>query len=278
MLQAAIGEGPGILDGPTLGRTSRFLSHGLVNEMPDKMISDEDVRKALERSGYLLEYRLVTLLRERKYWVRANSAVPDPYTSKWRELDLRTVKKVTRHAEEFGCFIFGEILVECANNPQPIAFMTRKAEDSILYREDVKLSGYPLYVLTGTVREYWSPLHSYLSFQNFHHYCNGWVATQWCSFQERKDGKSKPKDERQWMAFHRDQDHEVFRKLCFAVDHFMNEHYSRLTFEDEEPVDIAVFFPVMVVQGRLLDVIPFCVQGITNLQEHIGSGPKPSMV
>ena len=74
------------------------------------------------------------------------------------------------------------------------------------------------------------------------------------SFQEKKDGKSKPKDESQWMAFHREQDHEVFQKLCFAVDHFMEEHYSRLTFEDCEPVDISVFYPVMVVQGKLLDV------------------------
>jgi hypothetical protein len=90
----------------------------------NSIISGEELRDALTRSGYLIEYRSETLLRQRKYWVQPNMVYPDPETGKPRELDLRGVKKfgANPRGREFICC---DILIECVNNPQPFAFLTR---------------------------------------------------------------------------------------------------------------------------------------------------------
>jgi len=218
-----------------------------MSKTPDQIELD-DIKDALTRSGYLLEYRSETLLRERKYWVQANAAYPDPDTGKLRELDLRAVKK-SKMDPSYWHYISCEIVMECVNNPQPLALMTRKTEERVLYRDDVKVSGYPVKIESETAPGTWEPLQSYVGMQNYHHYCHGRVATQFCSFRRNKEQK-------RWIALHEDNHFDSFRKLCQATDYFIDQYYNGLTFTGDDPVDIRIYYPVLVVQGELLDVRP----------------------
>ena len=51
-------------------------------------ISDDDIRIALRRSGYLVEYRASQLLEQHGWDATPNYAYPDPRTGVTRELDL----------------------------------------------------------------------------------------------------------------------------------------------------------------------------------------------
>jgi hypothetical protein len=214
---------------------------------PDK-IEPDDIKDALTRSGYLLEYTSETLLRERKYWVQANAAYPDPDTGKLRELDLRAVK-TAQYDPGYGHFVSCEIVMECVNNPQPLAFMTRKTEERILYRDDVKVSGYPVKIESEMVPGEWESLQSCVGMQDYHHYCHGRVATQFCCFRWVKEHK-------RWIALHEDSHFDSFRKLCQATDYFVDQYYKSLTFTGDDPVNIRIYYPVLVVKGELLDVRP----------------------
>jgi hypothetical protein len=55
--------------------------------MPPLKISHDQIRDAVRRSGYLLEYRIEQVLGRYGYNVEANQAYPDPITGKSRELE-----------------------------------------------------------------------------------------------------------------------------------------------------------------------------------------------
>jgi len=46
------------------------------------------------------------------------------------------------------------------------------------------------------------------------------------------------------------------RNLCAAVDHFIDRRFKGFALAGHEPVNIEVYYPVVVVQGKLLDVRP----------------------
>jgi hypothetical protein len=86
--------------------------------------------------------------------------------------------------------------------------------------------------------------------RNYHHYCNGRIATQFCSFSKKKN-KSQ-----EWMATHLEEQFDSLRKLSGALEYFMDVHYKSWRSGGHEQVNLEVFYPVLLVQGRLLDVRP----------------------
>lgn len=221
-------------------------------EPPDQ-IAIEEAREVLARSGYLLESRLEAHLRRQEFRVVTNGLFPDPETGKGRELDI--------HASYALCWPTGpentdnisfEIVAECVNPPQPIAFITRQWPDSLFEvgnRWDaLKVGGDPLHVPDAELATNWSWLASTLKMERYHHYASKRLATQYCSF-ERKKGSNA------WMAKHRDEDHLTFRKLCDATSHFQRELFSnRDALNIELDLFLTFVYPVLVVQGELYEV------------------------
>lgn len=79
-------------------------------------ISRKEAREALLRSSYLLESRLETVLGDNYYYAEANSAFPDPYTKKFRELDQYALTP-SRAGPDESDFSWTNLLIECVNNP-----------------------------------------------------------------------------------------------------------------------------------------------------------------
>ena len=75
-----------------LGRRALLDLQPAGAETEMKRISLEETKDALLRSGYLLEHRLETLLRQKDYYVETNEAYPDPETAKSRELDIYAIR------------------------------------------------------------------------------------------------------------------------------------------------------------------------------------------
>lgn len=210
-------------------------------------ITPAEMKDALIRSGYLLESRVESQVREQWGYVETNATYPDPETGKSREFDLFAISGHGCGPDEED-FLFGVLFIECVNNPQPLAILTKEPIVSELHRDDAKISGLPVKVLHREARTGWRRLADFLDLDNFHHYCKGRVGTQYCSF-------SRKKNEDEWMALHEGSHFESFRKLCDVTEHYIDRHYKEWVFDGtKEHVNLQMYYPVIIVQGDLVEV------------------------
>lgn len=213
-------------------------------------ISIEQAKSALLRSGYLLEGRLEMVLRK-SYWVESNIAYRDPTTGKSRELDLSAFH-VSQTDAGLPFSVSVRLLIECVNNPQPIAFMTKHQVGGPPYEAlYVKKSGLPMTIEdedNGNGNPDRSSLPEFIDMYDYHHYFRCPVASQYCSFQKKKDKEAV------WMALHGEDHHDSFGKLCDVVEYFIDRDYEGWTRDPDKGVAVTLYYPVLVVQGDLLDV------------------------
>jgi hypothetical protein len=186
--------------------------------MNDK-ITITQAEEALTRSGYLLESRLENVLRENGFYVEANSAYLDSETGKSRELDLYAMNAEMGDSENE--FVFSVLLIEAINNPQPIAFITKESQISFLHHEDIKVAGLPIKIPSAASPDEWISLPVYLSMNEYHHYCQVNIATQYCSFKQKKNEAGK----KEWMAFHDDIHFNNLQTLLVATEYYKNNLY-----------------------------------------------------
>jgi hypothetical protein len=102
-----------------------------------------EILECLQRSGYVLESRIVRALADAGYFVEPNQAIADPRTGKSREIDL------VAEWDEFdrsrpGISVRTIFAVEAINNPLPIVLMTRRPwSPSLLLEAFVKFGTTP---------------------------------------------------------------------------------------------------------------------------------------
>jgi len=220
-------------------------------------ITIHEATQALVRSGYLLESRLEQKLLSAGYFVDANDAYPDPATGKSRELDLFaiTAQALSRDHD----YIFNVLLIECVNNPEPLAMITKKPVIGFMFHQDLRVAGLPVKLLAS--HGDWTSIQEALSLGKFHHYCASRVATQFCSFTK--------KPSKEWMAQHEGSHFDVFQKLCDAVDYRQDQHFKSWVFGPKEPVNLEFYYPILVVQGDLLEARPRGRSAVLKPARHI---------
>jgi hypothetical protein len=215
--------------------------------MPPPKISHDQIRDAVRRSGYLLEYRTEQVLGRYGYMAEANQVYPDPITGKSRELDISAIKPefITR---DYRNIIWSRLLIECINNPQPIGFFTKNPIAPTAHIYDLKFSGLPVKIKKG---KHWEKLSDFLVMQRYHHQCKGRVATQYCSFTAKKN--SNPVE---WFAQHDEMHFDSFNKLCFALNHDMHDHYLHARLRENETINVQIYYPILVVSGEIFNIEP----------------------
>ncbi len=215
-------------------------------------ISKDEIADALLRSGYLIEYRIEDVLRGQGYHVSANTTYPDPITRKPREIDLSAII-AERAGPKDKDWIFAECLIECVNNPYPLAFITKEPEVPTVHVYDILVSGLPAHVRRkggkSIAWSQWSRVAEYLGMEAYHHHCAGRIATQYCSFAPKKG--TRPVE---WMAWHEEAHFESFGKLCAAVSHDIENHYTNTIPRMTDRINLQIYYPIVVVGGELLDV------------------------
>jgi hypothetical protein len=204
-------------------------------------ISQEEIREAITRSGYLLEQRIKPKVEKHGYFVETNQAYPDPQTGISREFDISAMGGI-RLFRDRKDFIFPYILCECENNSVPIVFFETDSPITFLFHMEVKCSGVPVKLW---INGEWVQISFALNFEKFHHYCRGKIATQYCSFAQKGN---------RWIATHLDPQHQTLNKIIDALDAKIAEHYKtwRLPGRGEkEPINIQIYYPLVVAQGDL---------------------------
>ena len=207
------------------------------------IISTNQMKDAIKRSGYLIEHRIEQILREEGYYVDTNPVFPDPETGKSREIDIEAISDVRIYKEGYN-FVFPFLICECESNAQPMVFFTKESEIAFMHHEEVKVSGMPV--------KFWQE-DGYVSFseftgmEKFHHYCKETISTQYCTFQLKKDKSS-------WMALHSEEQHDTFNSLIKALEYKIADHYNGWVFPDkiyEKDINIQVYYPLVILQGQL---------------------------
>jgi hypothetical protein len=210
-------------------------------------ITRAEMKTALLRSGYLLESRVESLLREHWGYVEANCTYPDPETGKSREFDLYGISGRKVGPDDGDDWLFGVLLIECVNNPQPLAILTKEPMVGFLHHQEIKMAGLPIKIPakegSGSQR-----MSEFLGMSDFHHYCKGRVGTQYCSFARKKGG------DEEWMAMHEGSHFDSFRKLCDMTDYYIDKHFKHWSFDGtKESLNIEIYYPIIVVQGDLVE-------------------------
>ena len=208
-------------------------------------ISTEEMKHAIQRSGYLLEQRVEPILTEEGYFVETNPVFPEPETGKSREIDISALSAVRVYKKGFN-FIFPAILCECENNSHPVVFFVKESPISFLHHEQVKVSGIPVKFLR---KDGYVSLSEFTGMEKFHHYCKGPVATQYCTFHQVK------KDRSSWIALHSEEQHGTFNSLIKALEYEISSHFAGWTLPDkkveEEAVNVQIYYPLVILQGSL---------------------------
>ena len=206
-------------------------------------ISPKQMSEAIQRSGYLLEQRVEAILSKEGYFVETNPVFPDPDTGKSREIDVSAISATRIYKKGYN-FVFPMLLCECENNSQPIVFFTKESPISFMHHEQVKVSGIPVQLWQD---DGYVSLSEFTGMEKFHHYCKGVVATQYCTFQLKKDKSS-------WTALHNEEQHDTFNSLVKALDYEIAKHFDGWSLPDkvdEEDVNIQIYYPLVIFQGSL---------------------------
>jgi hypothetical protein len=178
-------------------------------------ISVEEMTEAVHRSGYLVEQEAVRILAANgRYYVESNVGYLDNVTGKSREYDIFALSAFSfQDATGAKRFYAPALLCECKNNPEPILLFSRDEQDHAL--DPIQLVGSMAKVRRDAGS--FTRLDSLCGFGEFHHYSQNQVASQWCSFQKKKDGTGAA----QWMALHSDDQHDSIAALLDATENFM---------------------------------------------------------
>ena len=90
----------------------------------------DDIKDALNRTGFLLEHRVAQTLRRPPHWnASVSHAYPDPETGKSREIDVfaSIERYISREPEELA--VTAKLIIECKNSSAPFILIgDRQAE------------------------------------------------------------------------------------------------------------------------------------------------------
>jgi hypothetical protein len=202
-------------------------------------ISIDEAVTALRRSGYLLETRIARQLDEFADHLALNVVFADPESNQARELDAYCFKAENSESQEFF-ESSAHLLIECINNPQPIAFFCSAGNGSAY----PIVASRPAWVGPNLIEES-------IKIEHFHHHLRGPYATNYCTFVLKKKGE--------WMVTHADEQHQEFTTLA-KLAQLTREKALKILEDHSRPMDaiqmcgIEYICPILVVEGTLFDV------------------------
>lgn len=210
-------------------------------------ISTQDMMRAIERSGYLLESEITKTLASQGYFIESNQSILDPLTKKNREIDL---------------------VAEYDNYDEKTA--TNKTIAKIHFVFEIKNNLYPLVLLTkmesSPNTEIWEGLKEVLTipdgikyefYEGFYEELlqdEDFLYTQYCSFQKKKG------DGDELMAFHPDNLHSGLAKITQYCDEVVNR-WKINSDEDEEIENYKddyfrhfLYMPILLINDNLYEL------------------------
>jgi hypothetical protein len=201
-------------------------------------LSTEAIRECLERSGYLLESKIVRELTEQGYFVEPNQVIFDPRTGKSRELDLVAEHRNYR-PEHYRTGVKTHFVAEVVNNKFPVVLMTNRP-----WTPNSDFENYVKFVCTPEQNEFDSRLDIY----GLRSPPQDLLFSQYCALSVKKGA------ERELMASHPD---DIYASLQKAAEYVERELSLFEEYRSESSPDFwRIFFwhPMLVLGGELIVV------------------------
>jgi hypothetical protein len=201
----------------------------------DDDLSLDQIRDCLERSGYLLESRLVRSLTDRGYFVEPNVSISDPRSGKAREIDL--VAEYYRYNPDRPTIsVHTYFVIEAINNRLPFVLVTQRPPTP-----GTDIESYVKYICTPDPSPFIEELDIYgekeIDWENlFSQFC----ALTW------KSGN------REVMATHPDDVYGSLLKLSEYVEDTIEFWASNDWPEDDDYWRLWFWQPTLVLGGRLI--------------------------
>jgi hypothetical protein len=176
---------------------------------PNSDLSKDEMLACLQRSGYLLESRVVRFLQSKDLFVEPNQTLLDERTGISREVDI--VAEINRFSKDRPkTCVKTTLVMEVVNNLYPVVLLTRRA-----WTPNSPIDEYLQYKTTPPPA--YDEEHPFLwkvNLDDFRSQDGVPLFSQYCAFSEKKSGE--------FMASHPEDLHASIRKaaeyLCDALD------------------------------------------------------------
>lgn len=223
----------------------RRHKHNMPTEPP---ISIEEIRECLERSGYLMESRLVRALTAADFFVEPNVSHKDPRTGKSREIDL-TAESAAGSFRRDVC-VKTTFVIEAINNRYPVVLLTE--------RPSSPNADFESYLKFGTSPDPCPFLHEIHIYEE--------KGADWTNLFSQFCALSKKSGRDELMASHPDDIYSSLLKASEYTEDQVAEFRDWTAGELGKYWRLFVWHPMLVVSGQLLTA-KFSADGAVLLQE-----------
>ncbi|MCU0351102.1 MAG: hypothetical protein MUF43_09780 [Flavobacterium sp.] len=212
-------------------------------------ITIDEIKKALLRSGYLLENRVLNTFIDNFFYSESNHRyIIDESEGRFREIDVLSTRKLASNSvNETNITLFVNFYIECLNNPVPLALFHSygdREEPSTDWSYDF-INGSPEFLEFCTLQfpRIISARQNEIISSN--------PARQYCGFAAKKDRNVNEK----WMANHPDDFHQTLSKLSHFVR--IKKADTKEQWEEIQPelTRLEIFIPMIVLQGDMIEII-----------------------
>lgn len=224
----------------------------------------DDVRKAIERSGYVLEQRICPVIEKNNFIAFPNEQFEDQDEGKSREIDVRARRADFLQDPENTLDMFEtNILIECKNNSIPFVFFTHTPFP--LESERVQFYGYPIDAVRLedpkliNTKKYIYLNKTYIA--QYHHYYHSLpIASQFCKIVLGNKGKKT------WSTSHEDI-YEVVEKITKASMYYRSLPMNMMILENKRGVvNLGTIYPVLLFSGQIYQ---YSVDGTLEECDHL---------
>lgn len=207
-----------------------------------KSYSEDEIKDALNRSGYLLENRALKAFHNLGFFAESNHYYKVKDSDEYREIDiLATTPFMSISLLGKPVSVFLTYIVECKNINQPLGLFKNNRDlsnpDSILKYEIINPND-------ETREELPFAISAMVEKSIFDE--DDLPSRQFCGFEEKK---SKQKE---LMAYHPNAFYESLKKLSIFTSHLISSKCKRWEGIQPDITRIEIFIPLVIIQGEIL--------------------------
>ena len=214
----------------------------------------EQIKKVLQKSGYLLEQRICPIVERYGFFTTPNEQYQDQDTGKSREIDIEAIQPYFLYRKELTDIFWTYILLECKNNSTPAVFFTQKNPVPERISGYVSVSGYP----DGIYDEKYGgvvSIEDYFHFARFHHnYKVKWIARQFCQLTAKTVAKGTRNQTIEWGVSHEGL-HESVEGLAKATSYHSSKLKSDVVLKEEskDAIELGIVYPILLFAGQIFE-------------------------
>ncbi len=214
----------------------------------------EQIKVAIERSGYLLEQRICPIIERDGFIVTPNEQYQDQDTGKSREIDTHAIRFNPLFRNDFTDTYSTILLIECKNNSTPVVFFTQENPIPESIFGYTVLNGYPDGIWEDNTNGSIS-IEDFFNFNKFHHnFKVKWIARQFCILKPKIIGKGSPNEIIEWETSHENL-YDSIESLTKATAYYSLELRDSIILVENTKnfISLGMIYPILLFSGLIYE-------------------------